>query len=126
MSKQTILIVDDEKNMLRSLQNVLEAEGWGVGVAESGTRALKMLNESPVSLVISDARMPGMDGFQLLDSLKKKFPSLPFIMITAYATPQLAVRAIKAGARDYLAKPFDPEELIHIVENTLRHERLLE
>ena len=126
MSKQTILIVDDEKNMLRSLQNVLEAEGWGVLVAESGTRALKVLNENPVSLVISDARMPEMDGFQLLDSLKKKFSALPFIMITAYATPQLAVRAIKAGARDYLAKPFDPEELIHIVENTLQHERLIE
>jgi len=126
MSKQNILVVDDEKNMLRSLQNVLDAEGWGVLVAESGTKALKVLLETPVSLIISDARMPEMDGFQLLEAVKKKFPALPFIMVTAYATPQLAVKAIKAGARDYLAKPFDPEELIHVVENTLQRERLLE
>jgi len=126
MSKQNILVVDDEKNMLRSLQNVLDAEGWGVLVAESGTKALKVLLETPVSLIISDARMPEMDGFQLLEAVKKRFPALPFIMVTAYATPQLAVKAIKAGARDYLAKPFDPEELIHVVENTLQRERLLE
>lgn len=126
MSKQTILIVDDEKNMLRSLQNVLESEGWGTLLADSAPKALKLLDQNPVSLVVADARMPEMDGFQLLDSVKKKLPAVPFIMITAYATPQLAVRAIKAGARDYLAKPFDPEELIHVVESALQYERLLE
>lgn len=126
MSKQNILIVDDEKNMLRSLQNVLEAEGWGTLLADSVPKALKLLNENAVSLIISDARMPEMDGFAFLDAVKKRFPLIPFIMITAYATPQLAVRAIKAGARDYLAKPFDPEELIHVVENTLQRERLRE
>src|ERR1051326_2915968 len=126
MSKQNILIVDDEKNMLRSLQSVLDKEGWGVLLADSAPKALRFLDENSVSLVISDARMPEMDGFALLDAVKKKFPALPFIMITAYATPQLAVKAIKAGARDYLAKPFDPEELILVVENTLQRERLLE
>jgi DNA-binding NtrC family response regulator len=126
MSKQNILVVDDEKNMLRSLQNVLAAEGWGILTAESGTKALKVLQETPVSLIISDARMPEMDGFGLLDAVKKKFPALPFIMMTAYATPQLAVRAIKAGAHHYLQKPFDPEELIHAVEAAMQRERLLE
>jgi len=88
-------------------------------LADSAPKGLKLLDENPVSLVISDARMPEMDGFTLLDAVKKKFPALPFIMITAYATPQLAVKAIKAGPRAITSpKPFDPEELIHVVENT--------
>src|SRR5437870_5515059 len=117
MSGERIVVVDDERNMRETVQNILEEEGFRAVTAASGDEALRTLAQNDVSLVLIDARMPGMDGFELLDRARKQFPDVPVVMITAYATPKLAVRAIKGGAFDYIPKPFEPEELLATLEH---------
>jgi DNA-binding NtrC family response regulator len=120
-----ILVVDDEKNMRRSLQTMLEAEGYAVRSAESAEEALGVLARDSFFMVITDARLGGMSGYEFLGRIRSRWPQLPALMITAYATPKLAVEAIQAGAVDYLAKPFAPEELFHAVARCAERHRLL-
>ena len=121
-----ILIVDDEKNMRISLETVMKDEGYGIIAAESAEDALEMLKTEPCFLVITDARLGGMSGYEFLKELAKSKPDLPILMITAYATPKLAVEAIKSGAIDYLAKPFAPEELLHAVARCAERHALIQ
>jgi DNA-binding NtrC family response regulator len=118
-----LLIVDDEKNMRLSLQTIMESEGYEVRPAESAEQALKFLAQEECFMVVTDARLGGMSGYELLKEIKSRRPDLPVLVITAYATPKLAVEAIKSGAEDYLAKPFAPEELIHAVARCAREHR---
>jgi DNA-binding NtrC family response regulator len=120
-----VLIVDDEKNMRRSLETMLTDEGYAVRAAESAEEALRLLGHEPFFMVITDARLGGMSGYELLARIHTQWPDLPALMITAYATPRLAVEAIKAGAMDYLAKPFAPEELILAVSRCAERHQLL-
>jgi len=120
-----VLIVDDEKNMRRSLQTMLADEGYAVRAAESAEEALGLLAHESFFMVITDARLGGMSGYDLLGKIRGRWPDLPALMITAYATPQLAVAAIKAGAMDYLAKPFAPEELFLAVSRCAERHQLL-
>ena len=120
-----VLVVDDEKNMRRSLQTMLTDEGYGVRTAESAEEALNLLTQEQFLMVISDARMGGMSGYEFLGKIRSRWPDLPTLMITAYATPKLAVEAIKAGAMNYLAKPFAPEELFLAVSHCAERHRLL-
>ncbi len=120
-----VLIVDDEKNMRASLQTVLSDEGYAAKAVESAEKALELLEREKFLLLISDAQLGGISGYDLLAQVRKKWPELPVLMITAYATPKLAVEAIKAGAIDYLAKPFEPEELLHAVARCAERFRLL-
>jgi DNA-binding NtrC family response regulator len=120
-----VLIVDDEKNMRLSLQSILTDEGYRTRVLESAEEALLLLNQEEFLMVITDARLGGMSGYEFLGQAIKRWPDLPMLMITAYATPKLAVEAIKAGAMDYLAKPFAPEELLHAVARCAERHRLL-
>ncbi|HOK78413.1 MAG TPA: sigma-54 dependent transcriptional regulator [Verrucomicrobiota bacterium] len=115
-----LLIVDDERNMRASLRTIMEGEGFEVEAAESAEQALQLLNQEEFFLVITDARLGGMSGYDLLKEIKSRRQNLPVLVITAYATPKLAVEAIKAGAEDYLAKPFAPEELVHAVQRCAR------
>ncbi|MGC8989343.1 MAG: sigma-54-dependent transcriptional regulator [Verrucomicrobiia bacterium] len=115
-----LLIVDDERNMRASLRTIMEGEGFEVETAESAEQALQLLNQEEFFLVITDARLGGMSGYDLLKEIKSRRQTLPVLVITAYATPKLAVEAIKAGAEDYLAKPFAPEELVHAVQRCAR------
>lgn len=115
-----LLIVDDERNMRASLRTIMEVEGFEVEAAESAEQALQLLNQEEFFLVITDARLGGMSGYDLLREIKSRRQNLPVLVITAYATPKLAVEAIKAGAEDYLAKPFAPEELVHAVQRCAR------
>lgn len=110
--KYKILVVDDELSLRDSLKEWLEEEGFTVGIAESGQQALDMLSIDDYHLMLTDIRMPGMDGVALLTRAKKDFPELEVVMMTAYATIDTAVDAIKIGAQDYLVKPFDPGRLI--------------
>jgi DNA-binding NtrC family response regulator len=121
-----ILIVDDEKNMRLSLKTMLTDEGYGVRAAESAEEALKLLADETFFMVITDARLGGMSGYDFLAKARAQWPDLPLLMITAYATPKLAVEAIKAGAGDYLAKPFAPEELLLAVGRSAERYRLLQ
>ncbi len=121
-----VLIVDDEKNMRLSLQSILGDEGYSVKTVESAEAGLKLLEREPFFMLIADAHLGGMTGYELLAKVKQRWPDLPVLIITAYATPKLAVGAIKAGAMDYLAKPFEPEELLHAVGRCAERYRLLQ
>jgi DNA-binding NtrC family response regulator len=120
-----VLVVDDEKNMRLSLQTVLKDEGYAARAVESAEEALELLAHEEFFMVITDARLGGMTGYEFLKKIHTQKPELPAIMLTAYATPKLAVEAIKAGAIDYLAKPFAPEELLHAVARCAERHRLL-
>jgi DNA-binding NtrC family response regulator len=120
-----VLVVDDEKNMRLSLQTILGAEGYSVHAVESAEEGLNLLAREDFFMVITDARLGGMTGYEFLPKIRNQWPDLPALMITAYATPKLAVEAIKAGAIDYLSKPFAPEELLHAVGRCAERHRLL-
>src|SRR4051795_11485231 len=120
-----VLVVDDEKNMRLSLRSILLGEGYDMRLVESAEDALAHLEKEEFFMVITDARLGGMSGYDFLATACKRWPNTPFLMITAYATPKLAVEAIKAGAIDYLAKPFAPEELLHAVSRCAERHRLL-
>src|SRR5829696_2788023 len=122
-----VLVVDDEKNMRLSLKTVLTEEGYPAQAVESAEEALILLTQESFFMVITDARLGGISGYEFLAKARARWPNLPMLMITAYATPKLAVEAIKAGAVDYLAKPFAPEELLHAVGRCAeRHQLLVE
>lgn len=122
-----ILVVDDEKNMRISLTAILEDEDYQVAALESAEEGLERLATNEFFMVLTDARLGGMSGYEFLSKIKQKWPDMPVLMITAHATPKLAVEAIKSGAIDYLAKPFAPEELILAVARCAeRHELLKE
>ena len=120
-----VLVVDDEKNMRLSLQTVLKGEDYAARAVESAEEALTLLAREEFFMVITDARLGGMSGYELLPKIHNQWPDLPVLMLTAYATPKLAVEAIKAGAMDYLSKPFAPEELLHAVARCAERYRLL-
>lgn len=116
---ETVLIVDDEKNYPPILSAVLREEGYETLTANSGSGALRILDESDADLVLTDMKMPGMDGIQLLEKIKEKVPDLPVIMMTAYGTVEKAVEAMQKGAYTYIQKPFENERLILYVRRAL-------
>ena len=120
-----LLVVDDERNMRLSLEAVMTDEGYELRAVDSAEAALRLLEQEEFFMVITDARLNGMSGYEFLGLLKQRWPNVPVLMITAFATPKLAVEAIKAGAIDYLAKPFAPEELLHAVARCAERHRLL-
>jgi len=113
-----ILVVDDELIMRDSLRAWLEDEGFAVDMAASGPEALNHLSKQAYGLMLVDIKMPGMDGVELLQKAKEVFPDLVVVMMTAYATVETAVEAMKIGAIDYLLKPFDPDTLIPMIIRT--------
>lgn len=120
-----ILVVDDDPNMRATLEGILRGEHYDLVLAESAERALRVLEEREVLLTITDARLGGMSGYELLKESRRRWPSVPVLLITAYATPRLAVEAIQNGAFDYLGKPFAPEELLHLVARCAERQTLV-
>ncbi|BHH83859.1 sigma-54-dependent transcriptional regulator [Desulforhopalus sp. 52FAK] len=112
-----VLIVDDERGMRDFLKILLEKEGHKVLTANRGAKALEILETKVVDLVVSDIRMPELTGIELLEIIKEKTPELPVIMITAFASPDDAVMAMKNGAFDYISKPFNVEEIISVIRS---------
>ena len=118
-----LLIVDDERNMRESLKVVLESHGYKADMVESAEDGLEAIGSNSYFMVITDARLEGLSGYEFLQESHERWPDIPLLMITAYATPKLAVEAIQSGAVDYLSKPFEPEELLHSVNRCAeRHE----
>ncbi len=112
-----LLVVDDELIVRDSLKDWLTEDGFSVDTAESGPDALEKMTRQPYHLMLLDIKMPDMDGVEVLKRAKELRPELPVVMMTAYATVETAVEAMKIGALDYLLKPFDPETLVPLVVN---------
>jgi len=121
----TVLIVDDEKNYTRILGAVLEEEGFEILTANSGPEALEVLEGSDVDLVLTDMKMPLMDGIQLLEKIKTRDSELPVIMMTAHGTVDKAVEAMQKGAYSYILKPFDNDRLIIYVRKAVAMFRVI-
>jgi len=124
MSKARVLIVDDEKSMRDLLSITLEKEGYDVETAAGGELAIEMLHRETVDAVITDLRMPKVDGLQVLRAAKEISPDIAVIVITAVASTETAVEAMKLGAYDYITKPFKLDEVNLIVRNALERKRL--
>ncbi|MBN1141263.1 MAG: sigma-54-dependent Fis family transcriptional regulator [Deltaproteobacteria bacterium] len=122
--KHSILIVDDEESMREFLSIMLHREGYQVTTAEDGAQALICLNGNSYDLIISDVKMPRLNGFQLLAHVRQHCPETMMIMITAFSTTEEAVDAMKRGAYDYITKPFKNEEIRLIVKNALERKAL--
>jgi DNA-binding NtrC family response regulator len=111
-----ILVVDDEKNQRELLQGFLHKKGYSVQAAESGEQALVWLKDHSCEVILTDHKMPGMDGTSLLKETKALFPEIGVVLMTAYGTVERAVEAMKLGAYDYLSKPIDLDELLFLLE----------
>jgi two-component system response regulator HydG len=120
----TILVVDDAPNTLEILQRNLQSEGYTVFTAQDVVTAVHILDETPFDLVITDFKMPKLSGLDLLRHVRENFKDTEVMMITGYPTVGGAVGAVKAGAAEYLAKPFTDEELLNAVQNTLEKLRM--
>ncbi len=119
-----ILVIDDELIVRESMSNWLEEEGYSVDTAEDGLKGLNKIKEQQPDLAIVDIKMPGIDGIELLQQSKKSTPELPIIVMTAYASVDTAVQAMKEGAFDYIVKPFNPENVSQVIKRALKFKML--
>jgi DNA-binding NtrC family response regulator len=126
MNHVTILVVDDNEAHRELMRAALAGEDFTVVTAANGAEALEFVHANPVTLVLTDQQMPHMSGLELLHTLREPRPHLPVIMVTGYGTVESAVDAMKAGAADFIQKPFSPEELLLVVRRVLRHQELIE
>ena len=122
---ETVLIVDDEKNYPLILSAILEEEGFETFTANSGREALEILPNTDIDLVLTDMKMPSMDGIELLERIKDKDQDLPVIMMTAHGTVDKAVEAMQKGAYSYILKPFENDQLIVYVSKALGMSRVV-
>jgi two-component system response regulator PilR (NtrC family) len=119
-----ILVVDDEINMLNLLKKILSKEGYEVTTCPTAEEALEQLGRKVYDLIVADLVLPGMNGIELLKAVKKDMPNMPFILITAFASIESAVEAMKMGAFDYLAKPFQTEEIKITIRKAIEQQEL--
>jgi DNA-binding NtrC family response regulator len=122
----TILIIDDEQNILVTLSRALTLEGYRTEVAGGGKVGLAKLAEQPADLVLLDVKMPDMDGLDVLEKIRESMPGLPVVMMSGHATVEIAVKAVRMGAIDFLEKPLSSEKVLVTVANTLKLQRLFE
>ena len=122
MQQNKILVVDDDTQMQLALKTSLMRSGYDVTVAANGKQALKAIDAESFDVIISDQRMPEMDGLELLTTLQERESEIPFVMITAYGTITQAVEAMQAGAADFITKPFSVEDLTRVVERVMSPE----
>jgi len=121
-----IMVVDDEEIVRESLTSWLEEDGYHVECAESGKKALERLPERNWDLMLVDLKMPGMDGIQLMDEVRKTVPDMLVIIMTAFATVDTAVKAMKKGAYDYFVKPFNPDDISLTIRKIVDHRKLVQ
>jgi DNA-binding NtrC family response regulator len=124
--KQRILLIDNEAGLCRMMEQILLDHGYLVRAFTSPQQAVEEFKSSAWDLVISDIKMPGMSGLEVLQAIKAKQHDIPVIMITAYATVEMSIQALRKGAYDMLTKPFEPDELVYRVKNALQQRQLLE
>ena len=120
MKKISILIVDDEESVRESLYSWFTEDGYHVECAENARKALTILESDQFDIVLADIKMPGMDGLEMLRRIKAHKQDSIVIVMTAFATVDTAVKALKDGAFDYITKPFDPDDLTHLIRNATK------
>ncbi|MBP8295263.1 MAG: sigma-54-dependent Fis family transcriptional regulator, partial [Burkholderiales bacterium] len=121
-----ILIVDDEEIVVRSCRRILDDSDYVVESVQDGWEALRKVDETEYDIIVLDIMMPKIDGLEVLQHVKERYPDVDVIMMTGLSQIQTAVKAMKLGAFDYLSKPFDPDELKHVVERAIERRRLLQ
>ena len=119
-----VLLADDDRAVRRVFQYKLEKQGHDVTTADDGRQALEQLHGGRFDIVVSDIRMPEVDGIELLEQVRQTHPDLKVILITAHATVQQAVQAVKLGAFDYITNPFADEELFAVIDRAARFSQL--
>jgi DNA-binding NtrC family response regulator len=122
--KKIIIVIDDEAVIREGMRRILSAEGHHVETSAGGRTAIEKIQEQDFDVVVTDLKMPGMDGLEVLKTIKILQPEVPVIMITGYSTVSSAVEAMKNGAFDYIAKPFTPELIIDKVQKAIDHKTL--
>jgi signal transduction histidine kinase/CheY-like chemotaxis protein/GAF domain-containing protein len=124
-SQGRVLVVDDEPQILILVSRLLQRVGYDVATAESGAVALERLEEAAFSLVLSDLKMPQVDGLQVLEAVRTRYPDTVFILMTAFGTIDSAVSVLRRGAYDYLTKPLELDDLLSTVERALEHRKVV-
>lgn len=119
MEKPKILVIDDEEIVRISCKKCLNPEGYEVSAAQNGLEGLRLIEETRYDLILTDLKMPDMDGMEFLSKIKERQPGTKVIMITGYSTVENAVAALKQGAYNYIEKPFTPDTLIKAVTEAI-------
>jgi DNA-binding NtrC family response regulator len=122
MSTPSILVVDDELLIRDLLYDFFSSQGWNISVTESGTKALNLINENHYDLVLTDLKMPVMDGLALAAEVRAIHPELPIVLMTGYPSVDSAVQALRAKVADYITKPFNIHQLFKILKGKLEAE----
>jgi DNA-binding response OmpR family regulator len=119
----SILIIDDEPNLRRSLVLILQRAGYSAITAANAGEALKLLQTGSYELAFLDLKLPDLNGIELLPQIKELYPEMPVLILTAHATLDTAIEAVRLGARDYLLKPIDPDNILYRVESILKEHK---
>ena len=123
-SRGAVLVVDDEQVMREILEALLRQAGYSVRRAETGEAGIRIVDREPIDLAIVDVMLPDISGLKVLERLREIDPEITVVMLTAFASVETAVAAIKCGAFDYLTKPFKNDEVLNLVKNGVRQRRL--
>ena len=126
MRYRSILVVDDDESLCRVTELQLQEAGYDVLTAPNGEEALRLVEAESPALVITDLKMPGTSGLDLLKKIRESFPDTSVLLITAFGTVQSAVEAMKAGAYDYITKPIEYEQLVLVVNRAMERQQLIE
>ena len=120
MSKHSILVVDDELLIRDLLYDFFQDQGWDISIADNGKKAMEILKSKEVDLLLTDIKMPEMDGLDLTGFVKENYPELPVILMTGFPSVDTAVTALRAKVEDYILKPFNINQLYKTVENKVK------
>jgi YesN/AraC family two-component response regulator len=121
-----VLIIDDDYIVARSCKRILEAEEMEIYVAntmETGAKLLEAESSAPFDLILTDIKMPGRDGFDMIHEAKKKYPDIPILMMTGYLTTETMEKGHRLGADNYIAKPFTPKELMEAIVKAINQQK---
>lgn len=122
MNPRSILVVDDELLIRDLLYDFFHQQGWDIAIAENGEKALEILRSKKVDLVLTDLRMPDMDGLSLTSEVRKSYPDLPVIIMTGYPSVDTAISALRQRVADYVIKPFNINKLYKTIEAQVSEE----
>jgi two-component system response regulator HydG len=123
MKTPSILVVDDELLIRDLLYDFFLGQGWDISIAEDGEKALEILRSKQVDLVLTDIKMPNMDGLALTSEVKESYPDIPVVLMTGYPSVESAVGALRIKAADYITKPFNINQLFKLIETKVKEKQ---